>query len=354
MLDSKHKILVRKKDGSSPWLVALGCFNDSAALVWPAIMKDVRDSATFKFFEPDLTVKDFMLVTIFDLSEWVAFSYRWRSPLWQHKHMGSSGLAPAIRAVVYGSPEPLLQVGAKHGFWQLELSWLQNLAGMIGLSLAKGSSLCAALLGILTEVLSCSEDEALEYARHRVGMNDEGSQFHQELLELDDVHEVLDRHDVKAVDQQRTTVANHLDERKRFVEEYGKKMAARPKAKAKRAPRPGSAAARQATLPPRLPPASEIRQADAKLVCPPGGHVWLSHKWGNWQAHYPPCKRVSRSFARYGQQEALRQCIVYLWTKHCEHQGIPEAQCPLAGVFGPELPGIPRASGSSAASSTHA
>lgn len=107
--------------------------------------------------------------------------------------------------------------------------------------------------------------------------------------------------------------------------------------------------------PGRLPIVTEISQKDASRFVPEGGYLWLSNSGGSWQAHFNGYKRISRSFAKYGQHESPRLCYVYLWEKFCEHHAIPTSECPLKGVFDSQpFPLEPPLSSRGAASSSRA
>jgi hypothetical protein len=86
----------------------------------------------------------------------------------------------------------------------------------------------------------------------------------------------------------------------------------------------------------RIPPVHELSQATVKKYIPLGSFIWQdrsSTSGGGWQCHFPPFKRVGRSFNKYGQAEALRLCLVELWEQYCLAQGIPREDCPMKGIL---------------------
>ena len=186
------------------------------------------------------------------------------------------------------------------------------------------------------QALGCSDVAALEFLKHRVGMNDTTTQFYQELLEVDDVHDVLDRHDVKEMDKHKEIAQRGLESSARFVHDFGARVA-----KTKPAPLKISKKFKgTAALPSRLPIVTTISQAEASKFCPPAGSLWLANFGGSWQAHHPPLARICRSFSKYGEHEAMRLCFVYLWEKHCVLNGLEFNKCPMAGVLDSEpVPG---------------
>ena len=46
-----------------------------------------------------------------------------------------------------------------------------------------------------------------------------------------------------------------------------------------------------------------------------------------------PFKRISRSWARYGEDESLRMVLEGLWEQFCEKHGVDKKDCPMRGVF---------------------
>lgn len=83
----------------------------------------------------------------------------------------------------------------------------------------------------------------------------------------------------------------------------------------------------------RMPIATDIEQSEAKLYIPEGGHIWRDRLGGAWCSHFPPFRRYSASFKKFGQAESLRLNIVDMWTKWCRVSGVSQASCPMKGVF---------------------
>lgn len=69
---------------------------------------------------------------------------------------------------------------------------------------------------------------------------------------------------------------------------------------------------------------------------PPHSSIWRDRMDGAWCSHYPPLPRLSRSWKRYGETEALRLCLLDLWQKHCMVHGIALSDCPLEGLLDSE------------------
>lgn len=118
----------------------------------------------------------------------------------------------------------------------------------------------------------------------------------------------------------------------------------------KRKKRSGGKSAQKKVRVNRMPIATEISQQDAKLYVPEGGHIWRDRLDGAWCSHFPPFRRFSASFRKFGQPESLRLNLLDLWTKWCLVHGVPHADCPMQGIIGSS----PVQDGGGAASSSSA
>jgi hypothetical protein len=67
------------------WFIPLSSFTDSAVLVWPVKVEDVKGHKMLSF-SSGLTRP--RLIGIFDWNEMVVAEYTWRSPLWQTMTIG--------------------------------------------------------------------------------------------------------------------------------------------------------------------------------------------------------------------------------------------------------------------------
>lgn len=281
-------------------------------------------------------VRDYT-ATMFNVPEWVALRYEWRSPLWQWQHVPTSRRLPCrVRAVTQGSARPLLEVMAERAFFQLDLAFLRRLGRYLGMPVGPGATVCEAASGLIMGVLKCTELQVCDALKRRAGMQDFGAMFHSELCELEEVQQVLDRNDLEAFTENKQTAERELHDNKVFLTEVGAKVSRARVAAAKAAAKASSRRKRQQANTPslpgnRLPAITTIEQKDACKWAPLGGSLWLGKfQGGTWQAHYPPFRRVSRSFVKWGgEREALRLCLIYLWERHCESDGIPFAECPL-------------------------
>lgn len=279
------------------------------------------------------------------LDGWSALVYRWTSPTWQFANLPNArgALQPAVRAVVTSDEEPLAKAACRQGFWKLDATFLRSLGQLQGVPFAGKATILEMLVSLIKHNLQVDDFQALGFVKHRVANQDAGMQFLQEVAELDEAMEVVDRHDVQAIEAHRKTARKSVDEHKSFVAEFGdrvrKAAPPQPKAKNKSRQRAGVGRGNADAKPDRIPLDIAIPQAEAKLYIPDGSHIWVDKFGGSWQGHLAPFPQVGRSFARHTEDGALRLVIAYLWEKFCLSEGIPKERCPMQGVFPPEAGG---------------
>jgi hypothetical protein len=308
-------------------------FSDSSVLVWPAEVYNFHGSET-KYIVPRHAAT-ITLVSMLQIDGWGASTYEWRSPSWQHEKIpGSRTMSVAVRAVQSCVPTIIETVAARNAFWQLDMNFLHSFAALLGIAIPNGSNLLTVLLTMIRHILKCTDEEALKAIQLRLALNDKELTFHDDILEMDDVQGVLDRNDVQTFDQRKQHVKTSRSAAKTleadFVEAHkALREAAAPKKKQKKTNV-------KVEVGGRMPPVHELSQANVKKHIPPGSFIWQDRSassGGGWQCHYPPFKRVARSFNKYGQAESLRLCLVELWEKYCLVHGISKEECPMKGIL---------------------
>ena len=119
-----------------------------------------------------------------------AQKYAFRSPAWQRSYWKNSTLVFAVRFVCEGDEVPLLELLATQAFYGISLSILKLLAKILDCHLTDGSSLLATILELITHVLKCDFDRALEIAKIRLKFTVPEEELGAEkLLEVDEAVE---------------------------------------------------------------------------------------------------------------------------------------------------------------------
>lgn len=138
-------------------------------------------------------------------------------------------------------------------------------------------------------------------------MNGQSSQLHNELMELEEVQEVIGKHDMETFASQEQVALRVVDEGRSFPRDVGAKVARVRQAQAKVAGKLPKRRVKQQgksryKLPgEKLPAVTTLSQADAKLWGPEGCTIWLGkYQGGTWQCQYRGQKRISRSLNKWG------------------------------------------------------
>lgn len=152
------------------------------------------------------------------------------------------------------------------------------------------------------------------------------SQWTEELLEVEEAAELLEKNDAQKMVEERTSAQSVRVQEKAFTEKFAEKASELRQVGARA--KNGSASRRKAKVV-RIPkfPEHSISVESARVCVPLGATLWASAGYGNWQGHYEPFPRISRSWNRWGERGALLQVLQYLWDCHCRHKGLPREEC---------------------------
>ena len=179
----------------------------------------------------------------------------------------------------------------------------------------------------------CSEDELLAIMRARLGNQAMDLQWSDELYELDEAVEFLEKDDRKLVDEETKKLNNRkaaFDELKETFTSKAKDIGAR-KAAGAAAAAPAAGIARTVKF------EFTISHREAARYLPAGASIWRSLADRRWRGHCPPNRRCS---SRWGQpvagrseREALRECLRMLWSQHIALHGLGQDSCAVEGLF---------------------
>lgn len=271
--------LVRRKGAQpGPWLFSLGSFGPTAAVGWPARRMPASDAdpdrLCFAFDEKVVSLEDSYFVCLLDLGEYEGLQYEWRSLAWQQASWGSH--MGQVVAVVSGCAKDILTIAAEAAFWDLPRPILAKIASMQGILVQSGDSTFQVLQKLVTGILGCGADAALDILKRRQGPNDACL---ESFLTADAGLEVLVKSDEKAAKSAQKVTKVSEDEHLCFRKEYKaqRKVRALEVAKALAKSRKGAATAKVAPTPalqrPPIPEGSP-EQFDMKLLLPPGASIW--------------------------------------------------------------------------------
>lgn len=356
-----HQMLI-KLPGGHEWMLALYHWPDSAVFVWPVALTPVPGHPSDRFIQLQSRLQQPALVTVTNIEHVKAMPFVWRSPCWQMQKFkkAPSEWCMAVRPFPAGDgKDSLLKVAAQNAFWMVDKTSLERLVRSRGLPLPPGRSLFETIVALVEKYAGGgTAEEVLAIAAKRLAKMRSADSWTEGILEVDDAVECLDHHDHKVVDNEKKNALDRKAELEDFRKDYRQKASqvhsSKDSAGRKRS-RQGAASSSSSSnspaFPARLPPISTIAHGDAKRYAPPGAFVWRSLVSGAWQGHLQPYARCGRSWARYGEHEALRLVLADLWDKWLDGQGKGRSDCPIAGIFdGPD--GAFRVGASAAASSS--
>ena len=254
-----------------------------------------------------------------------------------------------ICVVTTGPPEPLLEVCAKHAFYEITKPILIKLLKYLKItSVAASARLCEILQVLVTFVLEHKDwfnEEALiailnkrrmhgEYGKHGVHQYDEAL----DLLTQDDAREAL---------QESQTELAKEDEMKEFGKDvqvfanktvYHRRQLGHAKSRTMKGRKAFFAAEvklhilKQKNLALHVPDKDTITGVQAQRLAPSGAYVYKQAEYARWQLSYDG-KTRSRSWNMHGFKKALVVLLKWVWKLHLEKHGFEVIDCPIEGLF---------------------
>lgn len=342
----QHCLIVRTKAGSTagdefgPWLLPLKYLPDSGCVFWDTTVK--RSASGGYYVLPSFSPGPEPIIhAVWDLNAWECMEIKWVSPAGQaakgvtRSDFGSWG----VKAEVMSPPMSLMQAGARSAFWEFDKPLLDKLCQEFGITVPPGSSIFQTLLAMVSTTLDLEEEAALEILGRRLDVATGAGTNLEDFLELEEAAACLDEGDRKELVEEQRKIATQVSVCRNFKEAWRMKRKdiseAKAKAVAKSSGGRGRAKAKAKAVPKRPLPAGLIDQSQARVLCPPGGHIWRANTGHAWQGHYRPYSRISRSWHLYGgNRQALVLVLQTLWRQHLEFSGLRCPQdCPITGLL---------------------
>ena len=122
------------------------------------------DNAPIKAFYLDDGATEMHWASVVRLRDWEALPYVWRSPLWtlRRHHWNFGDERSRIWAITENDAKDIAVVAAEAAFWDFPLTRLKSVAAHEGVALEASTSLCDALVALISTFLKCGEERALE------------------------------------------------------------------------------------------------------------------------------------------------------------------------------------------------
>jgi hypothetical protein len=335
--DASHNVCFRIKNPAmaTDWYLGLGHYDGSSCLVWPVSKERFPEHPDIEWLRPKkLTAPCFVQISDFEAVE--GFLVKWRSWAWQRKHLPAKTAKGKIGIRLFRDSdiEPILRVCARQAWWAVPRHTLEDIATNQKVHAGSGCSLFSLVFALTKKVLGLDDASTCTILQSRMARMKDTGNWSDAIMEIDEAVQVLDENDREEVTKAQKRITDDHEHHAAFASEYKEKVKASkggdapPKKRAKKPETFGY------TGPPRLPAASELSQADGKKYMPPGASLWKAAGSGTWNSKLPPYSQTSRSWAKYGEAEAMRLCIVAAWENFMESRGEDTLHCPVLGIFG--------------------
>ena len=224
--------------------------------------------------------------------------------------------------VVDSGPQCPFSLACRHAFWDITRVEIIKFAKVKGIYIPGSASLFQTLFTAIKGILKVSDAAALDYVSTRLVNERNSQQFAEYLTHMDAAIELVGVQDRQQVlNEQKGALYKLycLDEMKfeyaTMRQETDKRRKKQPSTKA--------------TL-----PRDVISQQDAASYLPENASIWLSNTRNEWWGHYPPYKRMVKTWdmGDAGEAEACSAVIMTLWCQHCERKGISKDEIPFQGI----------------------
>jgi hypothetical protein len=341
-------LLVRSRSEDGPlnaWYFCLGELAGRGAVAWPALEVS---TGLYKGYmvKASASMEDVQWIFTHDIKELEVMSYEWRCPAYAH-HAGLQ-CPGAVAVPVHAGP--VLEVAARHAFWNLQVTALRQIGALDSINVdLKGKQLFEVLHCLVRKILpDLPELDVLAILRQRV----DKKELFEDLVEDDDVEEFLaetpeDKKDLqvhRARRQSLKVVAEDFQKslRKRIVNA----KAARDKERAsstgkvgkkrKKAPDSADDAGSKLRLPTKPPEVSSDTTPEHLSAWLPSADTRLSRDefGGRWMWFHNKKYMGSCSYIKWGGiDKAAEQILHKVWEHHVETGG-GAPPFPLAGTSG--------------------
>ena len=334
----KYKFIWRRQDSD---VGHIGFFNysTSAAIAWEVQLCSYPERPMLEYVKFDMARSKPLAIAFFEWDSIVVRRTEWHSWAWlcYKWPQAPKHAQPALRMYVDGAELPLLKAAAAAAWRGWQNTDLESIAAACRIPITSGATTFELLFDMTKYVLKCTDAEVLNILKLRLATLQPQAEAVDTLLEVEEAQEVLEKSDGAELEREKEAHRSAQASFDSFSKDFGitrrevrgkYAAAAGPKAKAK------AKAKFKAKPPCKLPLEGRIEHTFAKQYMPDGAKLWQSRRSGCWNCKVPPLPRaISRSWARYGQAEALFLVIKEAWKLHCVVEGLSPDECPMEGVF---------------------
>lgn len=351
----RYKLILQSPAGQ--WYFPRAHWPDSGVMMFPATASTLPGTTTTDWTTNPLQDAQVYMV-VADLKLWRAARFRWRSPAWQVAAAPRAReLAPALRAFADEPPDTLLRVLARNAFFDYSLTALRKIGDMYKMSIPTGEPLFVAMFHLIQKVLDLSDDATLTICRTRLATGDFMTMWCEEIEELDEAVELLDRADHCKITEQKASLRAAKEHHDYIRGAYVKKVVELNEARTKDQPkvakqtrdsRGGRSAERCG--PTRLARLARARRRvvqGARNVSRRGLDLGIA-PFRELAVPLPSVREEVARLEKYGNKQALNECLRELWLRWAEVNGKSIRDVPIRNLFPSDSSGAaPRSSASS-------
>ena len=190
-------------------------------------------------------------------------------------------------------------------------------------------------------ILQCSDSECQGILHSRmVGMSNDTEHMTYVILEMHEALDIMDHAEKKEMQKEKSKGEESKQDLQEFQHSYkAKSKLVREVTKGKLANncklvKDGTKGKKGSSRYPKLPVAdTEVSQAEARVLLPPGCSIWRALVHHAWCCHFHPYSRKSFAFQVYGDTGSMLECLRFCWRCHLLREGLEEEHCPIQGLF---------------------
>jgi len=324
----------RKIIAGTPYHWSVGLFNmkSTSAAMWRVELVPVGPSSEYDVV---MFAHEGAGVRLVPVLEWASITARrtqWHSPCWQAEHMPDAFDTMGVRLFALGPEKPLIVIMADLcwcAFDTVELSYIAKAHHIA----VRGSTFLCYLVDMTMDVLEMDELAALDHLKDKIGFLMPDDEWDL-IMEIDEAQQVLTKEDASHVETEQKKNKNSKASFRSFCLEYQeRKHRARDRAASGRGGAGGGGGAAASRKPARHLRECDVSQEQGKAFMPPGGRLWQDRSNACWLARVPPMKPARAKWDVAGADAAQLVVIAAAWQQYCILEGIPDAECPMGGIF---------------------
>ena len=219
----------------------------------------------------------------------------------------------------------MLYIACDEGLWDISKFYIEKFAEYLLVAIPAKSSLFNVLFIFIKDILKCDDETTLLKVLKRICRMKEQGKFASTLLLCDEAMQVMDQQDHERFNTEMKHARNTIQEVNDLLLLY----------KEKRTSMKGKGKGKGGVKYPKKMGGNvhHITQAEGKAYIPDGASLWQGVTRGEWWGHFPPFSRVYSSVADHGPEGAFYKVLQGLWKQYNFVWALPEASCPIAGVF---------------------